>query len=114
MKLSEIQKEIHETAVSKGWWEDDQTRSFGDITALFHSEISEAYEEYRNHKGITEIWYSGEGENKKPEGIPVELADCIIRILDYSEKMGINMEDVIRTKLAYNKTRSHRHGNKKA
>jgi hypothetical protein len=50
--------------------------------------------------------------NPKPEGIPIELADCIIRIFDYCGKEGINIEEAIRIKHEYNKTRPYRHGGK--
>lgn len=44
--LNEWAKEIHENAVAHGWW--DEQRSFGEIVALCHSELSEALEEYRS------------------------------------------------------------------
>jgi NTP pyrophosphatase (non-canonical NTP hydrolase) len=54
----------------------------------------------------------GHGGNKKPEGVPIELADCIIRILDYCGHAGIDIEQAIKIKHEYNKTRPHRHGGK--
>lgn len=44
-----------------------------------------------------------------PEGIAVEMADCIIRILDWAGKEGLDMDAIIREKMAYNKTRPYRH-----
>ena len=127
--LNKFRDEIHQNAVDHGWWEEE--RSFGDIIALCHSELSETLEEYRNGHKPTEVYYScGKdyncglyepgGVNKecigcvkhKPEGIPIELADCIIRILDYCGYEGIDIEAAIRTKHEYNKTRPYKHGGK--
>jgi len=40
MTIEELCKRSHDIAVSKGWHE--QERSFGEVVALFHSEVSEA------------------------------------------------------------------------
>ena len=40
--INEFAQEVHSNAVNHGWWEDD--RSFGEIIALCHSELSEALE----------------------------------------------------------------------
>lgn len=104
MNLQELTDEIHNNAVTHGWW--DEKRTFGEIIALCHSELSEALESYRNSE--PPIWYAED----KPEGMAVELADCIIRILDYCGHENIDIEDVIRTKHEYNRTRPYRHGGK--
>ena len=104
MNLTEFSKEVHENAVAHGWWESD--RGFGEIIALCHSELSEALEEYRNGKPM--LYQKGE----KPEGIAVELADCIIRILDYCGKEGIDIESLLKIKHEFNKTRPYKHGGK--
>lgn len=103
--INEIAKEIHQNAVSHGWWDED--RSVGEIIALCHSELSEALEAYRN--GDPMVWLDGE----KPEGIAVEMVDCIIRILDYLGKEEIDVEEVLRMKHEYNKTRPYKHGGKR-
>ena len=53
------------------------------------------------------------GDGEKPEGIAVELADCIIRILDYCGKEDIDVESILKLKHDYNKTRPYKHGGKK-
>lgn len=123
MDLNEIMKEIHQNAIDHGWW--DGSRTFGEFIALCHSELSEALEEYRN--GKERIYYGCKDNNDtkemcdgdcadceygKPEGIAVELADCIIRILDYCGHKNIDIGKIIRIKHEYNKNRPYRHGGK--
>ena len=132
--LNDAAKEIHQNAVDHGWWE--QPRSFGEIIALCHSELSEALEEYRddrpnvyfedgcgecleceNRPAFPSLYCVGDAQNtckdnRKPEGIAVELADCIIRILDYCGKEGIDIDAVLAMKHAYNINRPYKHGGK--
>lgn len=54
-----------------------------------------------------------EEHHSKPEGIPTELADVIIRVLDYCAYAGIDIENVLEVKHEYNKSRPYRHGGKK-
>lgn len=121
-EINELIEESHKIAKEKGWY--DTERSFGELIALIHSELSEALEEYRKHgdkKGhMTAIYYSGKGYIselpteicKKPEGIPIELADVLIRIFDICGKHDIDLEKAIEIKMEFNKTRPHRHGGK--
>ena len=128
VNMNELAKEIHENAVAHGWWEEE--RSFGEIVALCHSELSEALEEYRAGRPME--WHKCEIDglpcdkvtcecddcgwyyfDKKPEGIAVEMADCLIRILDWFGKEGLDVDRIIREKMEYNKSRPYRHGGKK-
>ncbi|WP_171804955.1 hypothetical protein [Mahella australiensis] len=43
MTITELVQEIHTNAKKHGWWDED--RSFGDVIALCHSELSEFYKE---------------------------------------------------------------------
>ena len=102
MNLDQWAREIHEIAVEHGWW--DEERSFGEIVALCHSELSEALEADRRGEELAE------DRDGKPEGVAVEMADCLIRILDWFGRVGIDPEIVVAEKVAYNRGRPYRHG----
>lgn len=109
MNIKDLQKEAYAIAKEKGWH--DEPRSVGDLIALCHSELSEALEAYRDTG--TRPMPIDTTLQEKPEGFAVELADCIIRIMDMAELYNIDLETVIGWKMAYNKTRSYRHGGKR-
>jgi len=117
MNLNKLAKKVHLNALDKGFWDNKMAytdtiipRSIGEQFANFHAEISEAWEEYRNGHAMNEIYF----KDGKPEGVPVELADTIIRILDTCAQYGINIEEVIKVKMKYNENREYRHGGKLA
>lgn len=110
MTIDELIREAHKTAQEKGWWSVDDRpvlMQLPEKIALMHSELSEALEEYR--AGRSTYWETSEG---KPEGIGIELADCIIRIADYCGASGVDLTRMITKKLDYNRTRPFRHGGK--
>lgn len=109
--LNEAAKAVHKNARNKGWW--DGGRQFTDVIALIHSEVSEALDEYRNGHEYTEIYYIG-NIGTKPEGVPIEMADIILRVLDFCGHAGIDIEEALRLKMAYNDSRPFRHGGKRA
>ena len=96
LTISDIQRQAWETAEDKGFHDG---RSFAEACALFHSEISEALEAWRNERGN--------------EVIAEELADTIIRIADTAHGMGMNLENALRRKMRTNANRPFRHGGKR-
>ena len=106
----ELQQDIHDNAVAHGWWDDD--RSFGELIALVHSECSEALEDFRSGHGVCDKWVEARGDSAKPCGIPSELADIVIRVMDMCGRYGINLWDEIVSKHEFNKSRPYRHGGK--
>lgn len=114
MTINELVSKAYRNALEKGWHsESEGVRGFGELIALCHSELSEALEEYRNGNEITYTYYTQRDNWEKPEGIPSELADVVIRIADMCGHYNINLEKAIIDKMEYNKTRPHRHGGKK-
>tara|TARA_Y100000817_G_scaffold307161_1_gene293285 strand:- start:1262 stop:1609 length:348 start_codon:yes stop_codon:yes gene_type:complete len=113
MTISGLMKESHNTSVSKGWW-DDSNRNIGELLALVHSEVSEALEAYRitGASGLNNIWLRD--KDGKPEGFTIELADTLIRIFDISAAYELDLENALKIKMEFNKSRPYRHGNKKA
>lgn len=111
--INEMVKGIHQNAKEHGWW-DGEPRKFGELIALVHSELSEALEEHRNGHEPTEIYYTKDKDgNDKPEGIPTELADVIIRVMDICGHYGIDLAKAIIQKHSYNLKRPYKHGGKK-
>ena len=105
MNLNELSKAVH--AANIKWWQDVDTghpikRNKGELLCLIHSEISEALE--------------GERKDLMDDKLPhrpmaeVELADAVIRILDYAAGFGYDLQGAFDEKMAFNAQREdHKH-----
>lgn len=95
---------VNETAREKGWW--DNERNDGEMIALMHSELSEALEAIR---------HGNPPDNHIPEfnGVEAEMADVIIRIMDFGHARGLRVAEAVEAKMEYNATRPVKHGGKK-
>lgn len=127
MGLRSLQARAHTMAVEKGWY-DGPAPEPGVRLMLMVTELAEAFEEIRNGHRVDEVYYNAPGLSlrgngtyapagapvAKPEGVPVELADVIIRILDFCGANDIDLEAAVYEKMAYNGTRPYRHGGKAA
>lgn len=126
MNLNDLAKECFQTSKDHGFH--DPPKSVGEDIALMHSELSEALEDHRRNKAPNAYWYedgklhledtgthrrSLEGHLLKPCGIPSEMADVIVRVLDFCGAHKIDIARAVSEKMAYNQSRPFRHGNKK-
>lgn len=94
-ELNELAKQIHQNAKDKGFW--DSPRNTGELFMLIISEASEALEAHRKgrkadlkqfalpHNGNVsdDEWFKISFENCVKDTTADELADVVIRILDY-------------------------------
>lgn len=108
-----------DAATKSGFWDDakqhpsiESMRSYDQSKMLLViSEITEAQDELRDGHANTETYYNVEKPGK-PEGVPSEMADALIRILDYMGKKKIDVADIVEKKIRYNATRERLHGRK--
>ena len=101
--INSLQNLCHGLAVQGHWWHDVHTgqpleRNKGELLCLIHSEISEAMEGARKDLMDDHLTY------RKME--EVELADAIIRILDYAGGYGLDVGAALIEKLQYNAQRA--------
>ena len=109
--LSEYQLAVAAVNEANGWF--DSERTPGDEMMLLVSEISEAFEEIRDGRDTDEVYFTVDKNGiDKPEGVPSELADLFIRLMDTCQRFNVNLATEVKRKLAYNATRGHRHGGK--
>lgn len=111
--LNQAASLIHGNNKAKGFW--DKERNVGELLMLITSELGEALEAHR--RGIFADWNDFE-VNGTPfvysikDTFEDEIADAVIRLLDLSAGLGIDLEKHINMKVRYNESRPNLHGKK--
>lgn len=106
-QLNNLAKAIHQNAKNKGFW--DSPRNTGELFMLIISEASEALEAHRkvrkadlkqfalpNNGNVTdEQWFKISFENCIKDTTADEIADVVIRILDYCASQEIEIKPAL-------------------
>lgn len=110
--------EIHAANAQKGFW--DEPRPIGTLLMLIVSELAEALEadRHKKHADLNQFEEQWDETLDMQEAFKThikdtfedEIADAYIRILDLAGGLNINLGKHVAYKLAYNKTRGHKHG----
>jgi len=92
----------HRISKDKGFWHEGVNRNKAELIALMHSELSEMLEGVRKPGP----------DSHCPEftSEEIELADLLIRALDYAGGFGLRLSEALIVKMAFNATRPHMHG----
>ena len=105
MSVRRLQEEAHRIAVEHGWW--DEARSAGEALMLIVTELAEAMEALRVEREPS-------GAIPDFSKVEEELADAVIRILDFAGGHGLDLEGAVEAKMRFNESRPYRHGGKRA
>lgn len=107
-----LAKEIYAVGCASGFYDHDHTEpefNHDQKLLLMVSEIIEGQDALRSAP------WPGAPDDKLPNrpGLEVELADAVIRIMNYGSHCGLDIPGALVEKAAYNATRGHRHGGKR-
>lgn len=101
--MADQSRETLQIARDHGW--EDPNQNDGELICLMHSELSEALEALRHGNPPSE---------HIPEfsGVEEELADAVIRIMNYAANKGHRLPEAILAKKEFNRNRPYKHGGK--
>ena len=116
MTLRELMAVSCRDEVQRGFMADVDNPDVTLLATKVHGEMSEAWEGWRTGDAINNVRHvvilrdHGLGNLTKPDGFPTELADIVILIASFCERYNVPLEQAIREKLAYNRTRPPKNG----
>ena len=122
LSLTELSTIVYNDNLKRGF--DARKLDFGKILALIHSEVSEALEADRKSRRadrfrvslltkemrVDLISFRDKFKIEVKDTVEDELADAVIRIMDYCGAMKIDLSAHIEMKLEYNRSREFKHG----
>lgn len=109
---SELSEALEEHRAGRRPMEVHYTRESAEVASYFR-QLFRLLADAPLPKGVsTRIPCDKDDVGAKPEGIPSELADVVIRVAHFCGSNGIDLAEAVREKTAFNRTRSWRHGNK--
>ena len=115
LNLNEVARMVHQNAIQHGFHPEDQSLDLflANQCCNIHAEVSEFWDAHRAGKSLE---HCDKADKMVELGFPPltcqeeELADIVIRALDVSRRLGIDIMRAIGAKHAYNVTRPFRHG----
>ncbi len=133
MEIKETAEKIFQANSKQGFW--DEERNFAEMLMLVVSELSEAVEADRKGRSANIDAFGQKTWTNQIDGRTMtqeeqderfklvfaetikdskedEIADAIIRLLDVSAGLGIDIEFHIKAKMRYNSLRPYKHGKK--
>ena len=105
MEWNSMSSKAHANSRDKGFWDNPQDPAVS--IALMHSELSEALEALRKPHLEGHLYEKGHTLLEE------EMADVVIRIMDFSRAHRLNVGAAIVAKMRYNRGREKMHGDKK-
>lgn len=122
-QFQRIQKQVHASAVEKGWWDDYKAirdcLKIADASHNLQIAFKLAWIMSKLNLVTSEIGEATEGlrtgnspDDKIPQftSVVAELADVIIRLMDLAEEENWPLAEAIIAKINFNATREYKHG----
>lgn len=112
MHIKDVCKKAAENSKEKGFHNGEllTDKNLADIAKallLIHSEVSEATELTRAQAFHPTAYNTS---LTRPSKFGSELADIVIRTCELAERCGIDLDQMVKEKMAWNKDRPYKHG----